>query len=361
MSISGARRWPRCWSVRSWCWCAASPRSPPRWRRRWGWRRSGSWSSPALVVGAAAPAVPLPAAARPAERPGAAPGGSWPPASSWPTSPAASHPSTPRSRCRCWCCWPPPTSPAFLPAEQLIRFVWRLLSFYVALTFFYQLVAEPAVVARGYEGIVRYDPTGSVVMHSSLSLIHLIVAVARLGQPISPARPARDPGPGRHVPVHGVPDRDPDRSADAGDLRRAVPADLAPPRPGLAPPGRGGPGPRARVRRLDARGQRQLLAAAGRRPGRLQLRPLGLDRPLADAGRRPSLGPGPGRSPRAAGRRTAGAGRRRLPGMAAQRVRAALCRGRAARAAVRRAAAGGAGPARRARGAATRPTRCCAR
>ena len=75
-----------------------------------------------------------------------------------------------------------PNLAPFLPAEQLTRFVWRLLSFYVALTFFYQLVAEPAVVARGYENIVRYDPTGSVVMHSSLSLIHLIVAVARLGQ-----------------------------------------------------------------------------------------------------------------------------------------------------------------------------------
>ena len=67
------------------------------------------------------------------------------------------------------------------PAE-LTRFVWRLLSFYVALTFLYQVVAEPAVVARGYEGIVRYDPTGSVVMHSSLSLIHLVVAVTRLGE-----------------------------------------------------------------------------------------------------------------------------------------------------------------------------------
>ena len=67
----------------------------------------------------------------------------------------------------------------------MTRFVWRLLSFYVAMTFFYQLVAEPAVVARGYEDIVRYDPTGSVVMHSSLSLIHLIVAVARLGQKLA--------------------------------------------------------------------------------------------------------------------------------------------------------------------------------
>jgi O-antigen ligase len=43
-------------------------------------------------------------------------------------------------------------------------------------------VAEPAVVARGHEGIVRYDPTGSVVMHSSLSLIHLVLAATRLGE-----------------------------------------------------------------------------------------------------------------------------------------------------------------------------------
>jgi O-antigen ligase len=75
-----------------------------------------------------------------------------------------------------------PNLARFLPAEQLTRFVWRLLSFYVAATFFYQVVAEPAVVARGYASIVRYDPTGSVVMHSSLSLIHLILAVTRLGQ-----------------------------------------------------------------------------------------------------------------------------------------------------------------------------------
>ncbi len=66
------------------------------------------------------------------------------------------------------------------PAE-LTTFVWRLLSFYVAVTFLYQVVAEPAVVARGHEGIVRYDPTGSVVMYSSLSLIHLVLAATRLG------------------------------------------------------------------------------------------------------------------------------------------------------------------------------------
>src|SRR3954447_1151289 len=74
----------------------------------------------------------------------------------------------------------------FLPAEALTRFVWRLLSFYVAATFFYQVVAEPAAVARGYEGVVRYDPTGSVVMHSSLSLIHLVMAATRLGQRLGP-------------------------------------------------------------------------------------------------------------------------------------------------------------------------------
>ncbi len=73
-----------------------------------------------------------------------------------------------------------PNLARFLPPEQLTRFVWRLLSAYVAATFLYQLLAEPAAVARGYENIVRYDPTGSVVMHSSLSLIHLILAVTRL-------------------------------------------------------------------------------------------------------------------------------------------------------------------------------------
>lgn len=65
--------------------------------------------------------------------------------------------------------------------EAVERLAWRLLSAYVALTFLYQLLAEPEIVARGYEGIVRYDPIGSVVMHSSLSLIHLLLAVARLG------------------------------------------------------------------------------------------------------------------------------------------------------------------------------------
>lgn len=70
-------------------------------------------------------------------------------------------------------------------AKELSRFVWRLLSAYVAFTFLYQLVAEPAAVSRGYEGIVRYDPTGSVVMHSSLSLIHLVMVAARLTGPLS--------------------------------------------------------------------------------------------------------------------------------------------------------------------------------
>lgn len=70
--------------------------------------------------------------------------------------------------------------------DDLMRLVWRLLSGYVALTFAYQLVAEPAAIARGHEGIVRYDPTGSVVMHSSLSLIHLVLAATRLTLPARP-------------------------------------------------------------------------------------------------------------------------------------------------------------------------------
>jgi hypothetical protein len=69
-----------------------------------------------------------------------------------------------------------------LPPEALTRFAWRLLAAYVAATFTYQVMAEPAVVARGYESIVRFDPTGSVVMHSSLSLIHLVLAATRLGE-----------------------------------------------------------------------------------------------------------------------------------------------------------------------------------
>jgi O-antigen ligase len=79
-----------------------------------------------------------------------------------------------------------PNLARFLTAEALLRFVWRLLSFYVAATFFYEVIAEPAVVARGYEGIVRYDPTGSVVMHSSLSLIHLVMAATWFGQRLAP-------------------------------------------------------------------------------------------------------------------------------------------------------------------------------
>lgn len=63
---------------------------------------------------------------------------------------------------------------------EATRFAWRFLSLYVAATFAYQLLAEPAAIARGHEGIVRYDPMGSVVMHSSLSLIHLVMAIARL-------------------------------------------------------------------------------------------------------------------------------------------------------------------------------------
>jgi O-antigen ligase len=72
-------------------------------------------------------------------------------------------------------------------ADELVRLVWLLLGAYVAVTFAYQLLAQPAAVARGYEGIVRYDPTGSVVMHSSLSLIFLVLAATRLGQPLRPA------------------------------------------------------------------------------------------------------------------------------------------------------------------------------
>ncbi|MEK0083423.1 hypothetical protein [Benzoatithermus flavus] len=71
--------------------------------------------------------------------------------------------------------------------EGLLRLVWWQLSIYVALTFAHQALAGPAAVARGYASIVRYDPTGSVVMHSSLSFIHLVLAGTRLRQELRPA------------------------------------------------------------------------------------------------------------------------------------------------------------------------------
>lgn len=63
--------------------------------------------------------------------------------------------------------------------ERVASLAWWLLSVYVVGTFAYRLVAEPAAVARGYANIVRYDPTGSVVMHASLSVIYLLTALAR--------------------------------------------------------------------------------------------------------------------------------------------------------------------------------------
>ena len=42
-------------------------------------------------------------------------------------------------------------------------------------------------MTRGYESIVRFDPTGSVVMHSSLSLILLVMAMARPGPSLAPS------------------------------------------------------------------------------------------------------------------------------------------------------------------------------
>lgn len=58
--------------------------------------------------------------------------------------------------------------------------VWRLLGAYVLATFAYQLLAEPAAVSRGYAGITRYDPTGSVIMHASLCLVCLTQAAVRV-------------------------------------------------------------------------------------------------------------------------------------------------------------------------------------
>ena len=63
--------------------------------------------------------------------------------------------------------------------ERVVPLAWWLLAVYVGGTFAYRLLAEPAAVARGYANIVRYDPTGSVVMHASLSVICLLMALAK--------------------------------------------------------------------------------------------------------------------------------------------------------------------------------------
>ena len=68
-------------------------------------------------------------------------------------------------------------------ADALVRFAWRMLAAYALGTFAYEMVAEPAAISHDYAGIVRYDPTGSVIMHASLSLICLLLALARAAEP----------------------------------------------------------------------------------------------------------------------------------------------------------------------------------
>lgn len=77
---------------------------------------------------------------------------------------------------------------AELGAEAIQRLAWTLLALYVAIAFAYQVVAEPAAIARGYAGIVRYDVTGSVVMHASLGLVCFVVAIARATVAAGPGR-----------------------------------------------------------------------------------------------------------------------------------------------------------------------------
>ena len=67
--------------------------------------------------------------------------------------------------------------------------------------------------------IVRSHPTGSVVMHSSLSLIQLVLAWP-VRTPLAPAHAAT----GRHVAVHGVPHRHPHGRPHPGVLRPVPPS-----------------------------------------------------------------------------------------------------------------------------------------
>ena len=275
-------------------------------------------------------AVHGPAPAGPAER---SPSPAGPPGRRHPADRsrrAVSIPSTPRSSLPVLVLVAAPNLARFMSAEELVRFVWRLLSFYVAATFFYQVVAEPAAVARGYEGIVRYDPTGSVVMHSSLSLIHLVLAATRLGRGLAPrARLATLVLGGMSLAMVFL------TATRTAFLTLAIFAAArachrAAPDGRRSSAGHGAARPHRGLRCVDAADRRQLLAAADRRSGRFQLGTLVIHRPLAGPGRRPSFRHGPGGGARAAGRRTAGARRYVTAGMAAQRVRAALRGGRPA-------------------------------
>ena len=160
----GGCRWPRWRPGRYSSSCAASPPCPRRPQPPSGWPRSGSscsrpwswrcrccrswcgraWSDrggPILLLWlmlAAMVLVDLAGRVRPlgCQRGGVAAAGA-----------AGCTQSRPQSRAR-------RTRPVRLaPAVGLCR-----------MTCVYQLVAEPAAVAHGYDGIVHYNPTGSVVM-----------------------------------------------------------------------------------------------------------------------------------------------------------------------------------------------------
>ncbi len=74
-----------------------------------------------------------------------------------------------------------------LAGLDVARLVWMLLLLYVLASGAALALLEPSVLVRGYEAIRRWDVTGSMVSHSSLLLLFLLLSAARLArEPISP-------------------------------------------------------------------------------------------------------------------------------------------------------------------------------
>ena len=65
-----------------------------------------------------------------------------------------------------------------LGARDLPNWLWRVLSLYVLATSLVVFTSDPADLARGADGIVRIDASGSLVTHSAFCTIHLALAAA---------------------------------------------------------------------------------------------------------------------------------------------------------------------------------------
>lgn len=67
-----------------------------------------------------------------------------------------------------------------LDSLDLPRLITALLGLYVFGSALWLLTGEPSLFARGHDGVERWDVSGSLVTHSSLSLLYLLLAGERL-------------------------------------------------------------------------------------------------------------------------------------------------------------------------------------